>query len=194
MLVDIRLTNGPTLNISEIEYYKSNKSGGVVSRYSGKIKPTFIKTSNDINFNYTYGKRIITDRNHKQYSKYKSTGYLPQYPSIDYTDIVNNGKTVYEDKDKTLTPNKIEYTIYKDSICYNLLPDISTSIESVVKNGEYVKLKELIKNYIRGLYNIQDNDVLVNYIYSLYNYKSSFDYKEPDNINDYTYKVEIKLK
>ena len=152
--VDFRLADSPSLNTSEITYYKSNKSGGVALRYSGKIKPTFIKSSNDINFNYTYSKRIITDQNYKQYSKYKSTGYLPQYPSIDYTDIVNNGKTIYEDKDKILTPDKIEYTIYKDSICYNLLPDISTSIESVIE--KYKVTREELEKY-NDLINVKIN-------------------------------------
>lgn len=192
--VDLQLADSPSLNSSEITYYKNNKSGGIVLRYSGKIKPTFVKSSNDINFNYTYSKLLVNDQNYGQYLKYKSTGYLPQYPSIGYTDIVNMGKTIYEDKNKILNPDKIEYSIYKDSICYNLLPDISTTIDSEKdENENYVKLKELVKNYIGELYNIQDNDVL-DYIYSLYDYKSSFDYKELDNINDYIYNVEIKLK
>ena len=192
--VDLQLADSPSLNSSEITYYKSNKSGGVVLRYSGKIKPTFIKSSNDINFNYTYSKLLVNDQNYGQYLKYKSTGYLPQYPSIGYTDIVNMGKTIYGDKNKILNPSKAEYSIYKDSICYNLLPDISTTIDSEKDGNEnYVKLKELVKNYIGELYNIQDDNVL-DYIYSLYNYKSSFDYKESNNINDYIYKVEIKLK
>lgn len=191
--VDLQLADSPSLNSSEITYYKSNKSGGIVLRYSGKIKPTFVKSSNDINFNYTYSKLLVNDQNYGQYLKYKSTGYLPQYPSIGYTDIINIGKTIYEDENKILNPNKVEYSIYKDSICYNLLPDISTSIESVIENEEYVKLNELVKRYIKQLYQIENNEV-VNYIYSLYNYKSSFDYKEIDNINDYIYNVEIKLK
>lgn len=195
--VDLQLADSPSLNSSEITYYKSNKSGGIVLRYSGKIKPTFIKSINDINFNYTYSKLVMTGQEIKQYEqylKYKSTGYLPQYPSIGYTDIRNIGKTIYEDKNKTHIPNKPEYTIYKDSICYNLLPDISTTINSKKdENGNYIKLKELVKNYIKELYNIQNDDTL-DYICSLYNYKSSFDYKESNNIDDYIYNVEIKLK
>jgi hypothetical protein len=85
--LNIQRSNSPSLSSTEVEYYKSKQPGGYIFRYVGKIKPTFISNS-DRWFNYRYGQKTFTDITWKEYSRYYSTGFLPTFPSIGYTNYV----------------------------------------------------------------------------------------------------------
>lgn len=197
--LDLSKSDSPSLSSTEIDYYKSSKSGTYIHRYFGKIKPTFFDPNDymEERFNYRFYKKIIKpqDFNSSIFQKYNSTGFSPSYPSIDYYGLDKKDEYYNWNKDHIDSP---EYHVFNDNNIFILDHRIDAKIPSAIGlDGKYVKLKELVKDYLRQYYNIEDtpaNQKLIQYIDSLYEFTSSFDYASPTDINNYIYDVKITLK
>lgn len=197
--LDLSKSDSPSLSSTEIDYYKSTKSGTYIHRYFGKIKPTFFDPNDymEERFNYRFYKKIIKpqDFNSSIFQKYNGTGFSPSYPSIDYYGLDKKDEYYNLDEDHIDSP---EYHVFNDNNIFILDHRIDAKIPSAIGlNGKYVKLKELVKDYLRQYYNIEDipaNQKLIQYIDSLYEFTSSFDYASPTDINNYIYDVKITLK
>lgn len=195
----ITKAKGPSASISEITYHKSSEPGEYMLRYSGRIKPTFISGENDdINFNYMYYRDFMSPDKYKnsKYGLYINTKFQPLFPSIDYFSIkkmrqnYNELPITYKD---TKMLNSYEYHWFNNNLNVILKDEINVNLHSCIENSNYVKLKILIKDYLKQFYHI-DDDQYIDYIYGLYDIESSYDYAAIDNIIDYIYTVKLKLK
>lgn len=177
--------DGPSLSVKEISYLKENNTCSYMLRYDGKIKPSFVSDNN-----FVYYKDYITDDEFADsvYSKYANTKFPPLYESIDYCSI-KRSKLKY---DTPLNNYDLEYKWYNDGAIYYLYKEISCVLYSEFKDGQYVSLENIIKNYLKNLYNVDDE--IVEKIYNSYNIEYNFDYKSVDNINDYQYNIKLTLK
>lgn len=197
--LDIIRANSPSLSTTEIQYLKSNKSGNIVERYDGKIKPTFIKSNNDINFNYVYRKHIIKQNEYSKsiYSKYSKTGFTPLFPSVGYDSILKD-KFSYNDIPDWMEKYKssAEYHWFNLNKLFVLKPYLEFNI-----SGEDLKDSH-IQNKIGEIYNL-DDEIKILYIYSLYDKEISFDYEKTDYtdykddekiVHKYNYTVKLTLK
>jgi hypothetical protein len=203
--LDIIKDNGPSLLSNEIVYYKNGNPGEYVLRYFGKIKPTFVSSKNDINFNYLYYKDYLSDNRFNgeseyqksKYSIYAKTKYTPIFPSIDYFSI-KKIKQNYTDVPVTykndILLNKIEYHWFNNNKNLILSSIIDCQLNSEKnENGEFKTIEELIKIYLSEYYKINDTEV-IDYIYKLYNIDSSFDYSSKYDIENYIYTIKLTLK
>lgn len=199
---------GPSLASSEIIYMKHNKKGPNLYRYGGKIKPTFIG-KDDEKTNYLYYKDYLSDKEELDelnipiksqwsksiYSKFNNIVCGYTFPSIGYCAIKPVEKWDYENVPNTLDYkpliSDIEYNWYNNGIHITLIPSLNIELQSKIINGEYVKIQELVKEYIGTYYNISGK--LLDYVFSLYEYESSFDYKDIKDITNYTYKIKLTL-
>ena len=71
----------------EMNMYKDNNPGGMVLRYTGKLCPLFIDPQDEYykNINYKYNQwSDINSEDVQYYNKMIKSGYLPNYPSLDY--------------------------------------------------------------------------------------------------------------
>ena len=190
--VDLVRADSPSLSSTEIDYYKNNIAGGDgVLRLFGKIRPTFISQTDDINFNYRYSKKIIqlTDYKSTEFFRYRYSNYQPVYPSIKYFAIDKVKENYMGDFGEYIEKN----TLDRNRIIV-LDPVIHLSAESVRYNdGTYKKLADIIYDYLGSYYGITD-ETYKSYIFSLYQYKASFEYASIDTIEDYIYNIEIELK
>lgn len=193
--LDIVRADSPSLSSNEIEYYKNNLSQGeYILRYSGKIKPTFLSIDNDINFNYKYKKIVLTENEFTKsnFVKYANTGYSQLYPSIDFYSYIKQKQNYGYNGDLFIEWNN-EWHEFNDNYIFSLQSSFDIILESVIEDGKYVKIKELVRRYLKNFYKIENVDKL-DYIESLYEYTCSIDYKTPSNIVDYTYRIKITLK
>lgn len=193
--LDIVKPNGPSQSISEISYITSEQRGSIVSRYFGKIKPTFVE-DNDINFNYLYYKECFTDKKsfvESKYPIYFKTVFDPKYPSLNYFPIK---KEIMDYDNLPKIPNILhpyEYHWFNMNSNIILTQELNTELKSKFDdNGDYIKLEKLIKEYLMEYYHL--NEDCIDYIYTLYNIESSFEYASPTNIVDYVYTVKLNLK
>ena len=86
-----------------------------------------------------------------------------------------------------------EYKWFNHNLRHNLIPEISTILESRKDaNGEFVKIIDLVKEFVGEYYGVKDEKL--DYIYNLYDVKYSFEYKSPSNINEYVYDIKLTLK
>lgn len=201
--LDIGAVEGPSLSINEVQYYKSNDRGQVLFREYGSIRPTFIKTNNDINFNYVYSKKILKENNHHEYTKLIKTNFGPVYPSIGYFPFKKNEQQYNTLKD--IDASYPEYNSFNVNKIINLFANIECKLESVVENGIYLSTNELVKRYLKEFYNVGDDEILLNYIDNLYEHECSFEYKcdkdgypmrhnNNSNMFVYIYTTKIRLK
>lgn len=150
-------TEGPSIDIKEIEYNKSDNKSNYVFRYDGQIKPTFVGPIN----NYIYYKIILNDSNKNPFEKYIGTGYSPLYPSIGYYSYGYCKNGDYKELNKYP-----EYKLYNDNQVYllendiNFDEDIVGDITEDIINNLFERFNEDDREYIKGLYNIS---------YDLYN-------------------------
>ena len=207
--LDIIRADSPSLSTTEIQYLKSKKTGNIVERYDGKIKPTFIKPINDLNFNYVYWKNVVEKDEYDKsvYSKYSKTGFVPLFPSIKYDSILKN-KISYDkipcgnEEYKFLNIlNQLEYHWFNHNKLFVLKPYLEFNIL-----GTDLQDSQIL-NEIGKIYNLNGNDEEIekkkSYIYSLYDKEFSFDYTETDFTNyenkgenkyEYIYTVKLTLK
>lgn len=187
--------DSPSLSSNEIMYYKNDGSYmNYVFRYDGNIRPTFISVK-DSYYNLMYYKKVLKkeDVSTSVFAKFNDSKYPPIFPSIDYY-ALNNVKMNYESLDNSLSNNYEDYKWFNNSKHIYLIPNIKCDIESIKNDqGDYLKISELIKKYLKKYYNI-DNEGLLDYINNLYNIESSYEYKSLDNIDDYIYTINLTLK
>lgn len=189
--LDVCPAPSPILSTKEIEYYKNEDSHVFLHRYFGDIRPTFIKKDDEW-FNYRYFKKVMSEEEFKEstFAKYCKSNYLPHYPSIGYYSLENE-KEMYEDgKDRV----GCEWNKYNTNKIFLLKSEFEVELKSKIIDNEYVKVKDLVRDWLGEYYNIS-NDKELNYIFSLYTFESSFEYEfEENNIRDYIYSVKIMLK
>ena len=209
-------SNSPLQKTTECYYIKYPYSPSYMLRYSGKIKPTFIsKDSIDAGyFNFKFYKKYANDLNEiKDNNVLEETNFNAKYPSINYYplikriqkyDIINEYN--YEDNnvlnDDSIKYNYTDLNFFNDNYMYVLKPQMNVKLHSKKDEfGNYVKLKDLIKEYLSDFYNVNhENDTIkqktVDYIFNQYTYTSTFDYASNDikDIDNYIYDVKIILK
>lgn len=187
--LDVTRADSPSSRSKEIDYIKNSNQGQGVERYIGSIRPMFVD-----NGNYLYYKPLINNYNQSVFYKYKDSNYLPKYPSIGFYPY----KSIELDYNtnpgnyNTLT----EYKWYRVNKLINIVPEIKTTLSSVISSGEYVSIKDLIKIFLSDYYNINNNDT-INYIYNLYKTESSYEYDKIDlenNLHSYKYNIKLTLK
>lgn len=205
--LDIIRANSPSLSTTEIQYLKSKKTGNIVERYDGKIKPTFIKPINDLNFNYVYWKNVVEKDVYDKsvYSKYSKTGFVPLFPSIKYDSILKN-KISYDkiphgnEEYKFLNiTNQLEYHWFNHNKLFVLKPYLEFNILGTDLQDSQI-LNEIWKIYNLNGNNDKEIEKKKSYIYSLYDKEFSFDYAKTDYTCDekiehkYNYTVKLTLK
>jgi hypothetical protein len=193
-----KLEFGPSTKTNEIFYLKNNSSGAILSRYSGPINPTFIGNEDKWYNEFYYKKTSLEPK-----SNYFRSGFDPNYPSIGYYSL-NKTKQQYDKFDENLGYIN-EYKWFNDNLIFILDPMINVELKSKHNDGIYVKLDELVKDYIKEYYKkVGANNDIINHILSLYEYESSYEYcyeedgktikTDEENVIEYIYKVKIKLK
>lgn len=204
-LVDWEYAKGPSLETTEIEYYKNNNEHDYVFRYDGKIKPSFT-TENQ----FVYYKDFISDDRSNGisnlqksvYSKFINTNFIPIYPSIGYCPI---RKTPI---DYTIVPqvnttecnytisllNKYEYSWFNNGVSIFISPELKFDYINYKKgDGTYESLNLIVHKLIKSHYNIKDNEI-VKYIVDKYDVVNEWEYLSIDNIDDYKYTIRLTLK
>lgn len=208
--------NGPSQKTTECYYIKHPNSPSYMLRYSGKIKPTFISKDSISNgyFNFKFYKKYAKNLNEvKDNTVLEETNFNAKYPSINYYPLIKRIQKYdiideynYEDynvlNDDSIKYNYIDLNFFNDNYMYVLKPQINVKLHSKKDEfGNYIKLKDLIKEYLLDFYNINhENDTvkqkIVDYIFNQYTYTSMFDYASNDikDIDNYIYDVKIILK
>ena len=177
--VDLVKTKSPSLSATEHEYIKNDKACSYVLRYSGKIRPTFIRPT-DINFNYEYSKDLVGDYNSTKYRLYDSSGLTPKFPSIGYFSI----KSIKQDYSiPVINPNQQEFTRFNNNSVILIPDEISIKVKSD-KNG--VGIESAIDESLEFI------DMNKDYVKTLY--KTSINFEYADGIDVYNYDVKLKLK
>ena len=209
----------PLANSTEIMFNKKDGVGPKLYRYFGKIKPTFIKPGDKGKFNYLYYKDYLSNTDkidefgatinspwkNSIYSKLGNItcGYV--LPSVNYYAIKKLDQNLWTYDKLPIISNSqpisadIEYQWFNNGINIVLLDNIECKLESkmIVENVDgqlvegYIKIQDLVKEYIGNLYNISGD--LLDYVFSLYEYESSFDYKDIKDIKHYIYNIKITL-
>ena len=172
--------HSPSTSSTEVDYYKDDEASVeecYVLRYDGKIKPTFISQEESIKKNIKYFKTSINEVDFKNsdFDKYSATGFSPVYPSINFC-AINSGKVDYK---KWNSPILI------------LMPEMNVKLNSIKDDkGKLLSIKDVILNYLKGLYKYEDPE----YIYNFYDIESSYEYKTLTNLDEYIYDVKLILK
>lgn len=195
------ICEGPSKSITEISYYKDNSVQEYVSRYDGKIKPTFISDTK----NALYYKDCIyddaTELKNTVYSKYNKSGFEPLYPSIGYFAIKKTDRWSFDEVPKTFVNDfkktiyhEPEYSWFNNSTVLILEPEIKfTYINKRQLDGSYRSSYEAVCEYLKAQYNITDDNT-INYIASRYEIDNDWDYFSDTNVDDYKYNITIRLK
>lgn len=173
--------NSPSKSSTEIEYYKDDNAlseNCYVLRYDGKIKPTFLNEENSKINNIKYFKTTIKESDYikTDSNKYINSGFPPIYKSIGYYHIKED---------------KVEYNKYNQSL-FIVIPEIEVDLFSENKYGVYKTIEEIIKKYIKNIYNTNDSDT--DFIYNMYDIESSYDYTSPNDLDNYIYHIKMTLK
>lgn len=187
----ISLADGPSINTTEIEYYKQNGVNINLYRYDGKIKPCF-----GYGNNYIYHKIVVGDDdtidNIKAYNTFKRSKYIPRYKSINYYDT--NGIILDYNTPIKFIEDNYEYKWFNQSKNI-ILPQILNLTIQVDMNSDVDKINEEILNMLK----IELSKTIIYektadyylYIFDLYD----IDYKliELDN-NKMSYDIKLTLK
>lgn len=198
---------GPSADTIEIIFNKSTSPGPTVYRYGGKIKPTFIKES-DNRKNFLYYKDYLSAEDSEDelgipinspwknsvYSKYNNIyGYA--FPSIGYCAIKKIDNWDYQKIPNTHLNkpiiNDIEYHWYNNGMHIALISELNFKLESKIIDNKYVNLVDLIKEYIGEYYGISGS--ILEYVFSLYEYENFFEYKNIKDIKNYIYDIKLTL-
>lgn len=240
--VFIHKTDSPSEQTNEIDYYKDDSMYiTYLQRYDGRIRPTFIdpispKTIVDPyslkfnqKFNYMFAKKqfdvaeikIDSENNDAQaYSKYSSSGFEPQFPSINYWAIrklylnyipyiEENTKTgkILAEKSFPVENSQLNqlnkcHKWFNSNVQISLLPQIDLDIkdnpdEPNIPTHTTESVEQQIKSKLfvepDGIYTNVSED-LKDYIWNCYTYKNDFDYLTDKDIIHYKYNITLKLK
>lgn len=200
--VDIYRVDSPSLSSQEIGYYKNDRDAvDYMLRYSGMIRPMFIDEHSKYK-NYLYFKDWVQGAMYKTspYMRYSHSGFLPEYPSLDYFSILHQdinyqkvpeliSRTKTSQISKFVMNDEYEYKWFNDGKLLVLESFIEFNYES--KSQNYT-IDEGIIEYLMDYYQIDREQSL--YIKKLYNIDINFEYAKKDDIDSYIYHVELKLK
>ena len=189
----------------------------VVLRDGGCLRPTFVMSEADINYNYMYKKRNLLEMKDQERLVFKEllgTGISPVYPSIGYTstscEIQMYDKQLAE-KYLSSQPEYNSFNVNKviwldASIDCVLDSDVKSIVENGIANYQYKTIDELVREYLGEYYKTNGDEVLLNYICGLYEYDSKFEYKydengypiyhhiDGDKMFTYQYDIQLRLK
>lgn len=184
----IKKADGPWIETDEVYYVKVNDKSNIIIRYDGKIKPMFSEFDDLIMYQV---QRMTPEEFSKcsVYQKDQNQGFLPNYPSTGYFNIVSLDKTNYN------TDN--EYKWFNNSLVFNLLPIINTKLFSKTL-GHYYTVDKLLDKVLLDTYPNLSSQYLT-YLRSLYSIEVTYDYDEPawnemTHRFDYIYNIKIELK
>ena len=192
---------GPVETIKEVTYYKDNNIFDYVVRYDGKIKPKFVVKNNTIYYkDYISDSDIESSRlKSSAYSTYNSANLEPLYPSIGYCAIKKTTEWTYDeipevtvseyDNNVSLISNKFEYNWFNNNKYMIISPLIE--FEYIASHND--TYDHAITSHLKKYYNINDDNKIA-YIKSLYDHKCDWEYYSIDNIDDYVYRISLKLK
>ena len=200
--VDIYRVDSPSLSSQEIGYYKNDiDTVDYMLRYSGMIRPMFIDEHSKYK-NYLYFKDWVQGAMYKTspYMRYSHSGFLPEYPSLDYFSILHQdidyqkvpeliSRTKTSQISKFIMNDEYEYKWFNDGKLLVLESFIEFNYES--KSQNYT-IDEGIIEYLMDYYQIDRERSL--YIKKLYNIDINFEYAKKDDIDSYIYHIELKLK
>ena len=198
---------GPTNTVSEIEYFKDNNKTDYVLRYDGRIKPTFIKEPG-----YTlYYKDFVSDvlsvntsnLKNSLYAKYINSKFEPIYPSIGYSSIKKLKDWTYDTMPNVLVTEHgdtpipmcypLEYKWFDAGHIIHVTPYIYFEASNRINSdGTYKSIYEITYDYIKQRFNVTDE--VCKYVLSKYDICVDWEYTKLFNINEYHYKIELKLK
>jgi hypothetical protein len=202
--IEWKYVEGPSKDVKEVEYYKSNNKDYVL-RYDGNIKPLFVKEPNIIYYkdyisdNRTYGKSKLQN---SIYAKYINSGYEPVYSSIGYNackscmDYNWNEIPHVNISEHNITPliNSIEYSWFNNGAAIFITPEIKfTYTNKKLSNNTYKQVSEIVKEYLSKYYNTSNSE-LINYIFNKYNIENNWEYYSDTNIDDYIYTITLTMK
>lgn len=193
-------TPSPSINTTEVEYFKDDDSFNYVIRYDGMIKPAFVD-KNDILYYKDY---VYTRLKTSPYALYGKDGQEPLFPSIDfcaikklddwsYTKLPKVKVTEYDDL-VDVYDHTHEYSWFNNSKCI-ILNDIIkfTYINTPQEDGTYKMIDDVIYEVVGQYYNISDPK-LIEYIKTQYEYDNNWEYYSNTNVDDYIYNITMKLK
>lgn len=192
--LDLRRIEGLSLDISEIFYSKNHNKGDYVERYFGKIVPTFINPKSDIDYNFKYFRKKLSDEEKTKIIKYSKQLKEPIYPSTGYF-FMDKYREEYDNKSYTENTEK-EINSFNFNIIRNLRTEFNWILTQEPVNGKYKTIRELVREELGKYYKLEgdEHSDLLNYIESLYDCNSSFDYVDPRNIRTYKYMIKLTLK
>ena len=192
--------NNPSIDASEITYYKDDNAHNWVMRYDGKIKPTFTTSCNTLYYKDYLNEKQLKD---SVYTKYNTDKFEPLYPSIRYCAIKKLTDWTYDnlpevmvtqyDEPVSVYPHNFEYSWFNNSKCIILEPTLSFTYVNTPIDGVYKSVDDIIIECLQKYYNI-DNVQLITYIKSLYKYTNNWEYYSITNVDDYIYTISMQLK
>lgn len=189
---------GPSLDVKEIEYYKSTIKKNIF-RIFGKIKPYFLHHNLDNNYeNYQYYKMKFGDLP-SEYNIHANADHPPLYPSINYY-AMKSGPIDYncelEDGFENKVENSVEMHHYAVNKIVNLLPELNFEFELNKNDSKSIEEKviDFIKNKYSTILESSDNgeekyNAKLKYIYDKYKLSKIY-----ISENQTTYNIQIKLK
>lgn len=193
-------TVSPTIETTEIEYYKDDTVYNYVIRYDGHIKPTFTDKPE-----YLYYKDYASSKlSSSSYAIYGKNGQEPLFPSIGFCAIKKIPNWTFDELPKVyvteydepvdIYEQTYEYSWFNNNRCIILNDVIKfTYVCTPQEDGTYKLIDDIIYEVIGSYYDIDDNG-LVSYIKNQYVYDNDWQYYSNTNVDDYIYNITLKLK
>ena len=184
----------------EMNMYKDNNPGGMVLRYTGKLCPLFIDPQDEYykNLNYKYNQWTdINSDNVQYYNKMIKTGYLPNYPSLNY----------YTFESEIDTPRAPEwYSNYEGDITWknagllHIFPEryvATKTLPNPQAYDEYLEEKEfwsLLYDEIGRVFEKELSLWFKQWLKEIYTISYNFDYASETDVKTIKYFVTFKLR
>lgn len=191
--------DSPSLNSEEIRGYQLTHLNKYLYRYSGKLRPSFIRAkiiSDEARINKLYYKTKISYGAHKStaYNYYGKSKFPAKYPSLGYYPI-NSLRMSYVslpeiEKDDQKKPIVLigEDSWFNISNMLYLPSEMNWQIIYNQSDGKK-EIKDIVRDKFEELYKEKGS-----YIMSLYDYESSFDYVDNKSVSIYKYDIKLTLK
>lgn len=184
--------DSPSLNSEEIRGYQLTHLNKYLYRYSGKLRPSFIRakiiSDNEDRINKLYYKTKISYRAHKSttYNYYGKSKFPAKYPSLGYYPINSLGMSYLEKPTGLKLINEDSW--FNISNMLYLPSEMNWQIIYNQSDGKK-EIKDIVRDKFEELYEEKGS-----YIMSLYDYESSFDYVDNKSVSIYKYDIKLTLK
>jgi hypothetical protein len=198
--VSVDIAKGPSKKIDELCYYKNDGETNYVARYDGKLKPNFINNRKIYFKDYISDDRTegVSNLQKSKYAQYVNTGFEPFYKSIDYCSILstdidytNIPNVSVSEHDNVSLINTVEHKWFNDSVVIGFLAEHNISL--IIDDTDDVN--DAIKDYLESYHNISETSPIdKQYIYDKYNVYYDWEYLSLTNVNQYKYKIKLRLK